>query len=167
MTRMREAAPHPCAGCPWLIRNQGVSHPDHWYDDVNLRRLWQGLRHGRIMSCHPTDTSVEVPAGTKPVDESAVLRECAGSLILKQREFARFRALAIDSEEPDPMGAYRRLHPGGLTFRALAKLVERCVYGQLGGVPMSAPDLNQADLGAPDVRPWTPDEESLSIVINE
>lgn len=89
-------APHatPCAACPWLTVNHRRPHPQGYYTDANRRFLWNGLRTGEAqgMTCHPTDPE------NQPVKDSQRTRECAGAVILTQRELAAFEAAASLAE---------------------------------------------------------------------
>lgn len=114
------------------------------------------------MSCHPTDPANRVPAGTKPVPGDATTLECAGSLILKQREFMRFQRLAQDHPGEDPFKLYRQQYPRGLTRDGLLTVVERAMFGGIplvGGLEMTRPDLNDPGISAPDTADWDPDTE--------
>jgi hypothetical protein len=164
----RAAARKPCANCPWRLSNQGKRHPSGWYTKRNLRRLWQGLKRGEAMSCHPTDPNNPVgpedeAAGHRPAPEGMDPRECAGALVLVQREVEVFQAVARqrDEEEPgakDGLRAYRRLRPRGMTQEGLAEVVSRVLFGgtPFGGADMTTPDLNDADIGHPDLT-WPPE----------
>lgn len=117
----REAAQSPCVGCPWLTANHGRKpDPDGWYTAANLKRLWAGLRTGEApgMSCHPTDprnpvSPAQAAAGGKAAPEHSVMRECAGSVIVQQREMQRFQNVDGD------FTAYRRGNPLAMTRHAL------------------------------------------------
>jgi hypothetical protein len=54
------------------------------------------------MSCHPTGPSDPVPAGVRPAPPDAATLECAGSLILRQRDLMRFQRLAEAHPGEDP-----------------------------------------------------------------
>lgn len=154
---------HPCVHCPWRAANQGKPHPDGWYAKANLRRLWARLRRGADMTCHPTDPDNPVPDGTRPAPAGATTLECAGSLILKQREFMRFQRLAQDHPgEADPFRLYRQQHPRGLTRDGLLAVAERAMFGGTplaGSVEMTRPDLNEPGISAPGVADWNADTE--------
>jgi len=156
------AAQRPCPGCPWRTENQGKRHPGGWYTKANLRRLWAGMRRGGDMSCHPTDPSNPVPAGSRPAPANATTLECAGSLILKQREIMRFQRLAKENPGQDPFRVYRSRHPHGLTRDGVLAVAERAMFGGIpvvGGRKMTTPDLNQSGVGAPDLTEWDPKTE--------
>jgi len=134
----REAALSPCVGCPWLTTNHGRKpDPDGWYTLANLKRLWGGLRTGDApgMSCHPTDprnpvSTEQAAAGGKAAPEGAVTRECAGSVILMQRELQRFQGVGGD------FTAYRRGNPLALTRQALFAFGMRVAVQFPGEVPL-------------------------------
>lgn len=114
------SASTPCSACPWRKSNQGKRHPHGWYSQANLRRLWKGLRSGDApgMSCHPTDVNNEVPDGHKPVPEGTKMMECAGALLLVQRELRRAQA--------DPKN-YDKRAPG-LSRHGLLHWIERVLF---------------------------------------
>lgn len=167
--QVSQATLKPCAQCPWRTANQGRRHPGGWYTKANLRRLWAGLRRGVDMTCHPTDPDNEVTdemvaQGVKRPPETARTNECAGALVLKQREFMRYQALvdAYPDETPAQiMRRYRQAHPRGLTRDGLVQVLSRAMFDgtPMGArLPMAKPNLNQQGIGHPDLVPWTPGE---------
>lgn len=160
--RLHPAEMTPCAACPWRTENHGKPHPHGWYLRKNLRRLWRALRGGETMSCHPTDPDNEVPDGAPEPPDDFPTRECAGGLILKQREAMRFqreceRATAAGTN--DAMRRYRAASPNGLTKGGLIDVVERATFGRAGlARPMTMPDLN-LPVSHPDLNPWNVDTE--------
>lgn len=150
--------PKPCAGCPWIASNAGKRHPDGWYTKANLARLWAKLRQGEGMSCHRTDPGNPVSdraqaAGYRPVPDRAAVRECAGALILQQREFMRLQDdCGVD------LRLYRRRHPRGLTRQGAMALVERAVFGgtPVGGRKLPKPDLNDVAVQYEPLGEWAP-----------
>lgn len=143
----------PCAACPWRASNQGKPHPHGWYSKKNLRRLWAGLRSGKApgMTCHPTDPDNEVPEGHRPAPEGNDARECAGALILVQRELKLL--------EKDPKG-YLKARPGGLTKAGLHWwAIARCFYA---GTPLGGPSIPVLK-DDPDIR-FTPIEAARRTV---
>jgi hypothetical protein len=150
--RAAAASQTPCAACPWRTTNHGRPHPDGWYTATNRRRLWNRLRRGEAMSCHPTDPRNPVPAGHRPAPAHAVTRECTGALILQQRELLYFQ-----DECGADLRAYRRRHPMGLLRDGLLTLVERALFSgtSIGGVTMTRPDLNQP-VSHPPLGAWQP-----------
>ena len=88
----------PCAQCPWRMSNRGkrikTKYASYgWYTKKNLQRLWAGLRTGEApgMTCHPTDPDNERPEDWKEVPKEAKTKECAGALLLIQRELDLFK----------------------------------------------------------------------------
>lgn len=163
MTVTKPALPKPCSRCPWRTDNHGKRTPDGWYTQANLRRLWSGLRRGERMSCHPTDpenpVSVAMQAtGVRPAPAGTATHECTGAVILVQREYMRFQAIAEESGA-NALRHYRATHPRGLTKQGLAAVVQRLIFGgsPLDGTPMSRPNLNEA-VSHPDLTTWSPEE---------
>lgn len=152
------ANPKPCAACPWRLENQGTPHPHGWYTKKNLAFLWSRLRRGEAMSCHPTDPGNPVPEGWKVVPADRVPHECAGALVLMQREVMNFSAIVkADPERSDALQVYRRLHSKGLTRDGLAEIVSREAFRGvplLGGVDMTKPNLNDVEMGYPPLGIW-------------
>lgn len=152
------ATPVACKACPWRLSNQGKRHPDGWYTKRNLARLWAGLRRGENMSCHPTDPNNLVSEqararGYRPAPDHAEVRECVGSLVLRQREVT-----LLDRDHKGDPARYRTARPRGLTRDGIASLIERLLFGGtiLGGVRMPTPDLNDPDIGYEILGEWTP-----------
>lgn len=147
------ACPKACASCPWRLANQGSKPDPHgFYTKANLKRLWDGLRNGARMSCHPTDPRMAEFSGYEALADREVAHECAGSLVLTQREVMRFQDLAHANPDSDRVLAmYRKRHPNGMTREGLVAIVERHVFGgtPLGGVKMSKPDLGDPEVGYP------------------
>lgn len=155
MSANQAAAESPCAHCPWRTENQGKPHPDGWYTTANRDRLWAKLRRGESMSCHPTDPTNPVSekalaAGAIVAKEGATPRECAGALILQQREIMVY--------QDDPKG-YAKARSRGLTKAGLRTIVERMILGPLSGDIMSKPDLN-AEVSMDDL-PWAKRSKEL------
>ncbi len=84
-----------CKECPWRKSNQGKRTKGGFYTKANLRRLWAGLRTGEApgMTCHGADPRGKA-IDAEPVEdlggESKV--ECAGALLLVQRELRKIEA---------------------------------------------------------------------------
>ncbi|MCM0619801.1 hypothetical protein [Nocardioides bruguierae] len=158
-TAVREATKSPCQACPWLTANQGKHTPDGWYTKANLRRLWAGLRTGEApgMTCHPTDpdnpvSEAGIAAGLKAAPEGAVTRECAGSIILQQREVDLFQRVDGD------FATYRSGRPGAMTRVALFGFAMRMAVQVPGDIRVRRDhDLN-TPVGVPDQVPWEPPE---------
>lgn len=149
--RVEPACPRPCVHCPWRLANQG-SRPDphKFYTPGNLARLWKGLRAGARMSCHPTDPRMAEFEGYEALADRAVTNECAGALVIVQREWMVFQGMC----EADPGGKktlqqYRRARPNGLLREGLIALMERAMFGgtALNPVAMARPDLGDAEVG--------------------
>lgn len=142
----------PCAQCPWRTSNHGKRHPDGWFTITNRKRLWAQLRRGEAMTCHPTDPENPLPAGTRAVPDHVTTRECAGAIILQQRELD-----ILQREYPD-FRAYRRARPMGLTRDGFASMVSRLLFGGvpvIGGPKVSKPNLNES-VSHPPLGEWTP-----------
>lgn len=158
---VHQAAPKPCSHCPWRIENQGKRHPGGWYTKANLRRLWAKLRRGESMTCHPTDPANPLPEGWPAPPPAARTLECAGSLILQQREFMRFQECMVGSaDSKETWRKYRARHPRGLTLEGMGRVLERAMFGgtPIGGLKMRRPNLEEPGIGHPDLTPWTPGE---------
>lgn len=120
--------------------------PYGWYSKKNLLRLWAGLRTGEApgMTCHPTDKSNPLPESAKFVSNSVEVRECAGALLLIQRELKLFEA---DPKNYVKENAYRR----GLTARGLAWwAMSRCT---LAGTPLGGPPMTRINEDSDVARP--------------
>lgn len=141
-----------CAACPWRASNQGKRHPGGWYTKANLRRLWSKLRTGDGMTCHPTDPTNPVPDGLPRPSDDATTHECAGALILQQREVMRL-------QDYDNYRDYKRAHPLGLTREGAGVIISRFVFGrkELGvfaARTMPKPNLNDLDVQYEIVGEW-------------
>lgn len=91
------------------------------------------------MSCHPTDPENEVPAGMKPTPKDATTHECAGALVLQQREIEKVQGFTTLKD-------YLKAIRLGLTMRGLAALANRALFGGvpfLGGIEMTKTDLDE------------------------
>lgn len=146
--RVHAAAPHPCSACPWRLENQGKPHPHGWYTKKNLAGLWSKLRRGEAMTCHPTDPNNPLPEGARPVSADATTLECAGALILQQREVMKF-------QQGGPLANYRALGGPRMTRQGLIAIVERALFGGICGPAMTKPDLNEVGVGYPPLGEWT------------
>lgn len=132
----------PCAACPWFLTNQGKRHPGGWYTKKNLARLWAKLRRGDGMTCHPTDPQNEVPEGLAKPSENATTYECAGAIILQQRE-------VMWLQRYDDYRDYRRNRPMGLLREGLAETVSRVMFGGINFGPMASKPTSKPNLNAP------------------
>jgi hypothetical protein len=135
-----EAMKKPCDACPWRLSNQSRHTPGGWYSKKNLRRLWAGLRTGEApgMTCHPTDKNNPLPPDARPVPDGVKRHECAGSLLLVQREL---KLLEADPKNYVKANRARR----GLTKEgAVWWAVSRCVMANtpFGGPPMIVVEEN-------------------------
>lgn len=136
----------PCAACPWRTANHGRRHPDGWYTKANRDRLWAGMRRGAKMSCHPTDPENPIPDGAREVPADVVTRECAGILVLIQREMNIIDRMAATTD--DLARRYRKLRSRGLTLEGIAANIHRIMMSRineaerLGVLPMTKVDLD-------------------------
>jgi len=146
-------APTACSACPWRKSNQGKPHPHNWYAQSNLDRLWRGLRTGEApgMSCHPTDARNEVPDGHRAAPDGSIMHECAGSLLLVQRELTEAQRVGVESY-PKRMPF---LSKSGLRWWGLARVV--FAGTPVGGPPMPVidedPDIYYAPIARARTRP--------------
>lgn len=166
----------PCKDCPWRASNfKRKPDPHKFYTLANLRRLWRGLRNGERMTCHPTDPEMAEFEGYEKTADREVTHECAGALILVQRELMRFQAeFPSGGLEPSPqtskeaLRAYREHHPKGLTKVGLYRHMMTAVFGgtPLTGNVMAKPNLNTEGIAHPDLVPWTTNETAQEVEIN-
>jgi len=154
------AAPRPCAHCPWRTEHHGRRTSHGFYRVSNLRRLWAGLRAGERMTCHPTDPDMAEFEGFEQTARCEHTQECAGSLILIQRELTRFRA-AANQAKANGGTALSRYHAAvgehGLTREGLAAHLFALLAGATplcGGVAPRAMVLGQPGISAPDLPAW-------------
>ena len=141
------ANPQPCSECPWRIQNQEKEHPHGFYDAKNLKRLWKAISDGYRMSCHPTDPRMAEFAGYESCEQRETTHECAGALVLQQREVMLFQEIA--KTETKALAAYKKQRPNGMTQHGLLSVVERAVFpGWPGEVEMRRDlDLGNKELG--------------------
>lgn len=155
--QVKSACPVPCKHCPWRLANQGSKPDPHkFFTPANLKRLWKGLRDGARMSCHPTDPRMAEFEGYEALADRDVTHECAGALVVVQREYMVFQAMC----EADPKGKktlpqYRKARPNGLTRYGLIALTERAMFGgtMLNPVAMARPNLGDVEIGYPAIDP--------------
>lgn len=153
-----------CADCPWRISNQGKKpDPGKWYTPANLKRLWNGLKRGADMSCHPTDTRMNYYPW-RPVPEGAAAHECAGALTLKQREYQKFQAVCFANPDAKGLLSFKEYHqhnPNGMTLNGLRQVMEKFIFGgtPLGGVKMTRLDLGDAEIGYAPLS-WTEEDKT-------
>jgi hypothetical protein len=161
---VKGANPKPCAQCPWRLANQGTPHPHGFYTKANLRRLWGGLKRGERMTCHPTDPEMAEFEGYEKTADREVTHECAGALIIVQREFMRAQRAMQEADaegKRDGLKRYRAAHPKGLMRDGVFAVVERAMFGgsALDRLAMAKPDLNEPGIGHPDLVAWDPTTE--------
>lgn len=158
MSDVSPCADEPCQDCPWRTSNVGrrspmkvVNETYGWFSAKNRRRLWAKLRRGEAMTCHPTDPR------HPGVAEGVKTKECAGALILQQREFMVYQALFAELGADEALAEYRRRRPGGLTRKGIVAIAWNGLYGHVpffGGRQQGRPDLN-ADVSLGDGKlPW-------------
>jgi hypothetical protein len=102
------------------------------------------------MSCHETDPRMAEFEGYEALADREVTHECAGALVLVQREFMIFQNLCLaDPKGKKTLQQYRRARPNGLTRYGLIALSERAMLGGtiLNPVAMSRPDLGDEEIG--------------------
>jgi hypothetical protein len=155
---MAPANPKPCAKCPWRLANQGKRHPHGFYSKTNLRRLWAGLRRGERMTCHPTDPAMAEFEGYEETAGRARTHECAGALILQQREVHYFQeacaAAEAAGEERGGLRRYRRERPKGLMRDGLMMVVGMFTFRLPGELEMARPNLNEPAVGYEPLGEW-------------
>lgn len=142
--------PRACSHCPWRIGNQGKRTTDGFYSKANLQRLWNGMKQGEQMSCHPTDPRMNEFESAPRVRDDATTHVCAGATILLQREYMRFQELMQADGE---MGyrRYRGLGGPRLTRDALFQVAMRASV-RVSNLIISAsgkPDLEDLDVQYP------------------
>ena len=151
LKQVEPACPVPCKHCPWRLVNQGSKPDPHkFYTPGNLARLWKGLRDGARMSCHPTDPRMAEFEGYEALAERDTTNECAGALVLVQREWMVFQDLCkADPQDKKTLQQYRKQRPNGLTRNGLVSVMERAMFGgsRLNPVVMSRPNLGDEEIG--------------------
>lgn len=131
---MAAACAQPCSACPWRTENQGTPHPHGFYSKANLRRLWNGLKRGERMTCHPTDPAMAEFEGYEKTAERERTHECAGAQTLIQRELAYFGQAAKDVDAgraPGPAFNLYKMRRGraAMTRAGLAEHVSAALFG--------------------------------------
>lgn len=151
-------APHPCDACPWRESHHGddpATDPHGFYKPENLAELWNWLRGGERMTCHPTDPRMADYEGYEHTADVRHTLECTGSMILLQREVHYFQEICKRlSGEPGKgtaLAIYKKEHPGGLTRNGMIANVERLMVSMPGYI---APDLNEPDIGYQPLGEW-------------
>lgn len=147
---VKPARPEACAACPWRLANQGkrvsrivAGESYGWYTKLNLRRLWDALRRGDRMTCHPTD-SRQVQLSGKCVGKAVDTHECTGAVILVQRE-----VMKLQLNYPGKFKLYYAENRHGLTKLGIAAVVERALFGRV-----ARPDLNALGIQYPPLGEW-------------
>lgn len=157
---VKPANPKPCAQCPWRLANHGQPHPHGFYTKRNLARLWAGLRRGERMTCHPTDPEMADFEGYEATADRGVTHECAGALILAQREVAKFSQAAHDAEDAgtnDAMRRYRDGRRGTMTRDGLAEVVwNTVVRGVPGQLDARKVNIGDQEIGYEPLGPFDP-----------
>lgn len=160
-SKVIDSANSPCRQCPWRLSNQGTGTPGGWYSKKNRTRLWAGLRRGESMTCHPTDPAfndaelkAQGYAGFRPAPVGATTRECAGAMIVVQREFD-----LMQREYDHDFSAYRRGRPNGLMRDGVLAILERAMFGGVFARTIRMLNLVDSDVGHPDL-PWSPPDRS-------
>lgn len=152
---VKPACPRPCAHCPWRLANQGSKPDPHkFYTPSNLARLWRGLRAGARMSCHPTDPRMSEFEGYEALADREVTHECAGALVIVQREWMVFQGMCLaDPKGKKTLQLYRRERPNGLLREGLVALMERALLSgsALNPVAMIRPNLGDIEVGYPAI----------------
>jgi hypothetical protein len=155
------ASPRPCAQCPWRTRNQSRRDRHGFYRLENLRRLWEGLRDGERMTCHPTDPDMAEFAGYEQTAGAQKTCECAGALVVIQRELTRLDAAyrrAKERRRTSGLGDYLEIvGPFALTREGAAAHVFAMLAGRTplcGGVDVRHVDLNEPGIGVPGLPTW-------------
>ena len=158
---VKPANPKACAHCPWRLANQGKRHPHGFYSKKNLQRLWAGMRRGERMSCHPTDSRMAEFEGYEQTAVRETMHECAGYLILVQRELAKFGHICKQREKlglKDGYAVYRREHPMGLLREGLTVHSFNMAVTFPGDVPARVMDIGDQDIGYPPVGEFEPEK---------
>lgn len=128
-----------CADCPWRVSNRGRRNEHGFYTAKNLRRLWAGMRNGERMTCHPTDPRMAEYEGYEKTEDAPVVRECAGSLLLKAREVTLLNSIAAkipEGKKVDVMKLYKAVSPMGLTRRGIIKIIEDTAFAGRSALAM-------------------------------
>lgn len=156
--------PKPCAHCPWRLSNAGRPNQHGFYSPANLRRLWNGMRKGNRMTCHPTDPHMSDFAGYEATAGREVTHECAGAAIMVQRELDMFQRCVQAAEaegKRDGLARYKRLRGRlGMTREGLAYAVSVFTMGHLppplgDGLATRRMELVEPDVGYPGLD-WEP-----------
>lgn len=152
---------HPCATCPWLRTNQTAEALARspkakgarlkWYDPLNLKRLWGGIRRGHSMICHATDSHAPEYGGKEAAPGHE--RMCIGALVLVQREINAYERCCKKSLGSNSFLGYR-LHGGNrrMTQTGMLAWAERIMFAgsMLGPSRQLLPKVVEGDgIGVP------------------
>ena len=160
---VRQAAQSPCRGCPWRLANQGQRHQHGFYCQANLARLWARLRRGERMTCHPTDPRMAEFEGYERAAGAKFTTECAGALILQQREVDTFQRLI---KAGGTLADYRQRRPRGMARGGCLRIGSRRLVGVPGAVPMTAMNLDTPGIGHELLGEWTPPTTASEVTTN-
>lgn len=154
---------HVCPTCPWLKANHGAPNPPgfaaakakdagliNWYSTANLKRVWQQIRRGDLMSCHNTEPDAHEWGGKQR--PGAQPNHCAGALVAVIRHTDALNAAASLKDYKAKAGKL------AMTRQGFIRWVERATFG--GGlpsvqtpaeiaVPWDDPVINRADENNP------------------
>lgn len=145
---VKPCLPNACSHCPWRIGNQGKRTTDGFYSKSNLTRLWNGMKQGEAMSCHPTDPRMNEFESAPRVKDTAQTHECAGATILVQREWMTFQAISQANPDRDPYRIYRALDGPRMTRDGLFAVAMRAsvLESNLLIAAAGRPDLGDMDV---------------------
>lgn len=152
------ALPRACSHCPWRIGNQGKRTTDGFYSKANLQRLWNGMKQGELMTCHPTDPRMNEFESAPRVSECATTHICTGATILVQREWMRFQAIAEANPGRDPYRIYRALDGPRMTREGLFATAMQANVRESNILITAAgrPDLGDLDVQYLAIGLWEP-----------
>lgn len=98
----------PCPTCPFRSENHDQTTPDFatvnewedrggWYGLYNLRRAWDGIRHGEGFNCHATDPS----QNSNVTDDSRKNWACVGAAYLVLTQLQDFQTSLDEGVDVD------------------------------------------------------------------
>jgi hypothetical protein len=143
---------YPCESCPWHVKNFNKPTPNPetaeltWYSTGNLKRLWEGLRHGERMICHDSDPKSKTYGNSKDINAGHE-RDCVGGLILVMRSIRRLEQVPFKEYRK---GKGKRMTRDGAaqwcwTIATDARLPRAVAEKQTVGVPWEDDLLNDSD----------------------
>lgn len=106
------------------------------------------------MSCHPTDPRMAEFEGYEALADREITHECAGALVLVQREWMVFQDMCeANPKSKKTLPLYRKARPNGLLREGLIALMERAMLGGtvLNPVAMARPNLADTEIGYPAI----------------